>query len=111
MGTDGLVCVISISHLLEAVVWKCSVKKGLIEILKNLQDNACARVSFFIQLQAEPAITLFKKKTPGQVLSVEICQFLRQPVFYRTPPVAASNLLRYDHGVRHEMRISHNQTF
>ena len=104
MGTDGLVCVISISHLLEAVVWKCSVKKGLLEILQNLQDNACARVSFFIQLQAEPAITLFK-------ICVEICQFLRQPVFYRTPPVAASNLLRYDHGVRNEMRISHNQMF
>ena len=111
MGTDGLVCVISISHLLEAVVWKCSVKKGLLEILQNLQDNACARVSFFIQLQAEPAITLFKKRLWHRCFPLKFAKFLRQPVFYRTPPVAASTLLRHDHGVRHEIRISHNQMF
>ena len=30
----------------EAVVRKCSVKKGFLEILQNSQENTCARVSF-----------------------------------------------------------------
>ena len=30
----------------EAVVWRCSVKKVLLEMLLNSQENTCARVSF-----------------------------------------------------------------
>ena len=31
---------------------ECSVKKVFLEILQNSQENTCARVSFFINLQA-----------------------------------------------------------
>ena len=36
----------------EAVVWKYSVKKVLLEILQNSHENTCARVSILIKLQA-----------------------------------------------------------
>ena len=36
----------------EAVAQRCSVKKVLLEISQNLQENTCARVSFLIKLQA-----------------------------------------------------------
>ena len=32
----------------------CSVKKGLLEISQNSQENTCARVSFLIKLQVAP---------------------------------------------------------
>ena len=38
--------------LTEAVVQSCSVKKVLLEISQNLQENTRARVSFLIKLQA-----------------------------------------------------------
>ena len=36
----------------EAVVQRCSVKKVLLDILQNLQENTCARVFSLIKLQA-----------------------------------------------------------
>ena len=36
----------------EAVLWRCSVEKVFLEISPNLQENACASVSFLIRLQA-----------------------------------------------------------
>ena len=36
----------------EAVAQRCSVKKTFLEISQNSQENACARVSFLIKLQA-----------------------------------------------------------
>ena len=36
----------------EAVVRRCSVKKMLLKILQNPQENTCARVSILIKLQA-----------------------------------------------------------
>ena len=36
----------------EAVVRRCSVKKVFLEISQNSEENACARVSFLINLQA-----------------------------------------------------------
>ena len=35
-----------VAHASEAVVRSCSVKKAFLEISQNLQENACARVSF-----------------------------------------------------------------
>ena len=43
----------------EAVAQRRSVENVLFEILQNLQENPCARVSFLIKLQSE---TLLKKK-------------------------------------------------
>ena len=37
----------------ETVVQRCSVKKVFLKILQNSQENAYARVSFSIKLQAE----------------------------------------------------------
>ena len=46
----------------EVVAQRCSVKKVLLEILQNSQENTCARVSFLIKLQA-----FIKKETLSQV--------------------------------------------
>ena len=39
-------------HYSEAVVQRCSVKKVVLEISQNSQENTCAKVSFLIKLQA-----------------------------------------------------------
>ena len=36
----------------EAVVQSCSLKKVLLEVSQNSQENTCARASFLIKLQA-----------------------------------------------------------
>ena len=36
----------------EAIAQRCSIKKMLLEISQNSQENTCARVSFLIKLQA-----------------------------------------------------------
>ena len=36
----------------QAVAQTCSVKKVFLEVLQNLQENICARVSILIKLQA-----------------------------------------------------------
>ena len=36
----------------EAVIQRCSVKKVFLKILKNSQENMCARTSLSIKLQA-----------------------------------------------------------
>ena len=38
--------------MIEAVVWRCSVKKVFLEISQNSQENTCARVSLLMKLQA-----------------------------------------------------------
>ena len=49
----------------EVVVRRCSVKKVFLKILQNLQEKICARVSFFIKLQASrPVPILYPLKTP-----------------------------------------------
>ena len=56
----------------ETFVRRCSVEKVLLEILKNLRENTCARVSFLINLFCK------------------FCEISQNTFFYRTPPVAAS---------------------
>ena len=62
----------------EAVVRRCSVKKVLLEISQNSQENTCARA--------------FLNKVAGlsQVLSCEFCEISKNTFFHRTPQVAAS---------------------
>ena len=55
------------------------VKKLLIEILQNSQENTCARVSFSV-----------KKQTLAQMLSCEFCKISKNTFYYRTPLLAAS---------------------
>ena len=67
------------SLYVEAVVRRCSVKKLLIEILQNSQENTCARVSFSL-----------KEETLAQMLSCEFCKISKNTFYYRTPLLAAS---------------------
>ena len=71
------------SLLSEAVVQMCSVKKVLLEISQNSQENTRGIVSFLLKLQAlglRPA-TLLKRETLAQVFPVNFAKFLRTPFF------------------------------
>ena len=64
----------------EAVTRRCCIKKMLLKILQNTQENACARVSFLIKLQAE-ACNFIKKETVAQVFSCEFCEIFQNTFF------------------------------
>ena len=70
----------------EAVVLRCSVKKVLLEISQNSQENTCARDSFLINLH----LNFIEKESLAQVFSCEFCEISKNTFFYRTPLVAAS---------------------
>ena len=55
-------------------VSRCSVKKVLLKILQNSQENACARVSF------RPA-TLLTKKLWHRYFSCEFCKISTTPFY------------------------------
>ena len=67
----------------------CLVKKVFLNISQNPQENTCARAFFLIKLQ--PATLL--KKGSGRGFSSELCEIFKNTVFYRKPPVAASEIL------------------
>ena len=69
----------------EAVVRRCSVKKVLLKISQNSQENSCARVSFLNFIK-----NFIKKETLVQVFSCEFCKFSKNTFSYITPPLAAS---------------------
>ena len=52
----------------EAVVRRCSVKKVFLEILQNSEENAGARVSFLIKLQAKGLSSLISFASNMQYL-------------------------------------------
>ena len=84
----GFLPMVYLNEFKDAVVQRCSVKKVFIEILQNLQDNTCTRVSFLIKLQA-----LRLCLTLAQVFSYEFCGISNNTFFYRTPLVAASKFV------------------
>ena len=57
------------------------MKKVLLEISQNSQENTFARISF---------LTLLKKENLAQVFSCEFCKISKNTFSYRTPLVAAS---------------------
>ena len=63
----------------EAVIRRCSLKKVLLEISQNSQENTRARDSFLI-----------KTDTLAQVFSCEFCEICNNTFSYRTPLVDAS---------------------
>ena len=63
---------------------RCSVKKGVLRISQNSQENACARDSFLIKLQAR-ASTLLKKSLWYRCLPVNFEKFLRTAFLQNTP--------------------------
>ena len=58
------------------------MKKVVLKILRNSQENTSARVTFFIKL---PASGLMKKETLAEVFSREFCEIIKNTFFYRTP--------------------------
>ena len=72
----------------EAVARRYSVKKVFLKISLNSQENTCTRVFFWIKLQA--LACNFIKKDSGTVVSREFCKIFEKTIFYRTPPMAAS---------------------
>ena len=60
-------------HITEPATHRCSVKKVLLEISKNSQENNCARVPFLIKLQAGTC-NFIKKETLAQKFSCEFCE-------------------------------------
>ena len=61
---------------------RCSIRKGVLEISQNSQENTCARVSFLIKLQASGNFA--KKETLAQVFSCEFCEISRTPFLQNT---------------------------
>ena len=61
------------------------MKKVLLVISENSQENTCAKVFFFY---------FIKKETLVQLLSCEFCEISKNNFSYRTPLVAASE--RYE---------------
>ena len=59
----------------EAVVQRCSVKKVFLEISQNLQENTCARVSFFNKLAN--SATFLKKRLWHKCFPVNFAKSLR----------------------------------
>ena len=104
--------IIAIVGFLEAVAWRCSVKKVFLDILQNSQKNSCARVSFSIKLQAEACNFIKKrlwdrcfpvnfaetaillKQTLAQMSPCEFCGISRINFSYKIPLVAASGFTR-----------------
>ena len=70
--------------MIEAVAQRCSVKNVFLEISQNSQEDTCARVSFLKNF--------IKKESLAQVFSYEFCEISKNTFFYRTPPVAASEM-------------------
>ena len=73
----------------EAVLRICSVRKVFLKILKNAQQNNCARVSFLIKLQSS-GLQLYQKETLVEVFSYGFCKISKNNFSNRAPPVAAS---------------------
>ena len=67
---------------------ECSVKKVLLEISQNSQENTCARVYFLMKLQ-EGLATLLKKRLWHRCFC-ECCETSKNSFLQRTPLVAAS---------------------
>ena len=73
----------------EEVAKRCSVKKVVLEISQNSQENTCVRVSFLIKLQASTC-NFTKKET----LACEFCEISKNTYFYRTPMVAPDSSIK-----------------
>ena len=71
----------------------CSMKKVSLENSQNSQENTCASESFLIKLPQ--AWNFIKKDSLAQVFSCEFCEIYKNTFFYRRPPVAASECMKF----------------
>ena len=63
-----------------------------LEISQNSQENTCASL-FFNKVAGRQACNFVKKETLAQVFYCEFCEISKNDFFYRTPLVAASDVL------------------
>ena len=59
---------------------RCSMKKVLLTISQNSQNNTCDRVSFLIKLQVL-ACNIIKKETVSQAFSCDFCKIFENAFF------------------------------
>ena len=62
-----------------------SVKKIFLKISRNSQENACARVSFLVKLQAETC-NFIKREALALVFYCEFCEIFKNTFFCRITP-------------------------
>ena len=89
----------------EAIAGGCPIKKVLLEISQNSEENTCAIVSFLIKLQTS-ACNFIKKKALTQVFSCEFREVFKNIFCYRTPPAAASEFSDHELPLRGAKRES-----
>ena len=68
---------------------KCSIKKVLLKLSQNSQENTCARASFLIKLQAS-GCNFIKKRLWHRCFLVSFPKIFKVTYFYRATLVAAS---------------------
>ena len=68
---------------LEAVAWRCSVRKGVLRNFTKFTGKHLCQSLFFNKV--------IKKETVAQVFSCEFCEISKNTFSYRTTPVAASD--------------------
>ena len=66
------------------------LKKVVLKILQNSQENTFARISFLLVLQAD-AWNFIEKGALAHVFSFEFCKIFKNIFFHRTPLVVASD--------------------
>ena len=60
-----------------------------LEILRNSEENTCARDSFLLKLQAL-SLQLYYKESMAEVFSCKFCKISKNIFFYRRPLLAGS---------------------
>ena len=83
---------------------RCSVKKVLLEISQNSQENTCARDSFWIKLQARPA-TLSKNNLWYRCFLWILWNFPRMPFLQN---ISGRLLLLFPHKTAYSSNNPHN---
>ena len=77
-------------------VHRCFSKVGVLEIPAIFTEKQLCWSIFLIELEACKLL----EKTPTQVFSCAYCKIFKSSLFYRTPPVAASDISRYETGMK-----------
>ena len=76
-----------------SVAQRCSVKKGLLKISKNSQETPVLESLYYLIKLLPQASNFIKKGSLSESFSYKFCAMLKNIFFYRTSPVATSELL------------------
>ena len=83
----------SLRDLSETVAQRCSVKKGVFKNFVKFIGKHLRQSLHFNKVAGLRPATLLKNRLWHRCFPVSFAKFLRTPFFYRTPPVATSDLL------------------